>query len=124
VNEITKRYPIAEGNPAFGDAFEHFIILEIRAYIGLTGKDYQLCYWRSKSGYEVDVVIGNKISVEIKATKQVTSKHLKGLKALKEERLIESHIIVSRDRISRIIDDIKAYYWEEFIKLLWRGKIL
>ena len=36
----------------FGRAFEHFIILELRAYLGHMRRDLPLCYWRSTSQFQ------------------------------------------------------------------------
>lgn len=125
VNHITKRTPISAGNPAFGDAFEHFIIMETRAFLGLTGKDSPLYFWRTKNGFEVDLIIGNELAVEIKATKQVTSKHLRGLRALKEEGVVKGCAIVSLDPVTRNMEPgIQAVFWEDFLKLLWTEKLL
>lgn len=125
VNHITKRTPISAGNPAFGDAFEHFIVLETRAYLGLTGHEVPLQFWRTKNGFEVDLLVGDRLAVEIKATKQVLPKHLKGLRALKEEGLVKDHVIVSLDPVSReMAPGIRAVYWMDFLKLLWDGRLL
>ncbi len=125
VNHITQRTPISAGNPAFGDAFEHFIVMEIRAYLGLTGKDTPLHFWRTKNGFEVDLVVGNKLAVEIKATKQVSPKHIKGLHALKEEGLVENYAVVSLDPVTRnMATGIKAIFWQDFLKMLWKGNLV
>ncbi|MBI5239619.1 MAG: ATP-binding protein [Elusimicrobia bacterium] len=125
VNHITKRTPISAGNPAFGDAFEHFIVMEIRAFVGLTGRDTPLHFWRTKNGFEVDLVIGDRLAIEIKATRQVLPRHLKGLRALKEEGLVKNYIIVSMDPVARDMGSgIKAVPWQDFLKMLWDGGLV
>lgn len=125
VNHMTKRTPISSGNPAFGDAFEHFIVMEARAFLGLTGKDTPLHFWRTKNGFEVDLVIGNELAVEIKATRQVSPKHLRGLRALKEEGLVKDYAVVSLDPVTRDMEPgIKAVFWEDFLKMLWEGRLV
>ncbi|MBI4676665.1 MAG: ATP-binding protein [Elusimicrobia bacterium] len=125
VNHITKRTPVSAGNPAFGDAFEHFIAMETRAFLGLTGKDAPLQFWRTKNGFEVDLIIGRELAVEVKAAKQVTERHLKGLKALKEEGLVRNYALVSLDPVTRdLAPGIKAYFWQDFLRLLWKGLLL
>ena len=49
VASYLKRQSINElrGNEA-GIAFEHFILMEISAYIGINETDQKICYWRSK----------------------------------------------------------------------------
>jgi predicted AAA+ superfamily ATPase len=125
VNHITKRTPISAGNPAFGDAFEHFIVMEARAFVGLAGRDTPLHFWRTKNGFEVDLVIGDRLAIEIKATRQVLPKHLKGLRALQEEGLVKDYIIVSMDPVTRDMGaGIKAVFWQDFLRMLWDGDLV
>ncbi len=42
-------------------------------------------YWRSISQFEVDLILGNQWAIEIKGTRLVQKKHLKGIRVLKEE---------------------------------------
>lgn len=70
---------------------------------------------------EVDFVIHDSMAVEVKATKQVSDKHLKGLRALKEENLnINKYIVVSQDSHKRTTEDgIQIYPLDQFLKDLW-----
>lgn len=82
-------------------------------------------YWRSVSQFEVDLIIGEKLAMEIKATSLIQDKHLKGIRALKEEGLIEKYAVVSLDEEERITDDgIVIYPWETFVKKLWANLIV
>ena len=60
-------------------------------------------YWRSTSGSEADLILDNKWEIEIKGTKSVYESHLKGLRALRGEGVIENFTVVSRDRNDRKI---------------------
>ena len=42
----------------YGKSFEQFICMELRAYLSYRRKKLPLTYWRSKSGHEVDLLIG------------------------------------------------------------------
>ena len=106
----------------YGQAFEHFIAMELRAYLSYTRVHAPLSYWRSKHGYEVDFIIGDTIAIEVKTTKTVTSKHLKGLKALKEEAICKKYFLISFDKINRITDQIEIMHWEVFLKNLWQHR--
>jgi len=50
---------IQGGTEEFGRAFEHFLIEEIRAYLAYEEKFLPLAYWRTSTGLEVDLVIGD-----------------------------------------------------------------
>lgn len=108
----------------YGQAFEHFIILEIRAYLSYKRTKKNLYYWRSKHGHEVDVIIENDIAIEIKSTKYISDKHLKNLSYLAEEKIIKKYFILSNDPINRKVGNIEIMNWQDFIKLLWANMIL
>jgi predicted AAA+ superfamily ATPase len=55
---ITKRHIADERGEAFGRAFEHFILMELTAYNSYHEIDYEINFWRTKSGLEVDFVLG------------------------------------------------------------------
>lgn len=125
VNTLCQRGVIKERSELFGKAFEHFIILEVRAYLSYSRKRLNMSYWRSTSKYEVDLLIGDKVAIEIKSTELVQDKHLKGLRALKEEKLIEKYIVVSLDLKKRVTQDkIKILPWKQFLEKLWKGNIV
>ena len=125
VNTLCRRGLIKKRSELFGRAFEHFIILEVRAYLSYSRKRLDMAYWRSTSQYEVDLVIADKAAIEIKSTELVQDKQLKGLRALKEEKLIEKYIVVSLDLAERVTkDNIKILPWEKFLEKLWKGEIV
>lgn len=53
---LTKRYLIEESGRDFGRALEHFILMEIVAYMSYNRLDYNINFWRTKSGLEVDFI--------------------------------------------------------------------
>lgn len=123
LNHLARRGEILPKSEAFGRAFEHFIVMEIRAYLGYAGRRLPLCYWRSTTGFEVDVIIGNEAALEIKSTDLVSDKHLKGLRALREESLVKTYGVVSLDPHPRDVDGITVYPWRDFLAKMWRGEL-
>jgi predicted AAA+ superfamily ATPase len=114
-----------EGSELFGKAFEHFILLEVRAFLSYTRKNVRMCYWRSTSRFEVDLILDNRWGIEIKSATSIQGKHLKGVKALKEEGIIQNFAVVSCDRYERKTqDDITIFPWELFLEKLWNGDII
>ncbi len=125
VNAICGRRKVEDSPEGFGKAFEHFIVLETRAYTQYSRMEEPLSFWRSQSGFEVDLVLGNRIGVEIKATNLVSEKHLKGLRAFREDVPLERAIVVSRDpRQRRTQDGIDILPWATFLDELWGGKVI
>ena len=124
-NTLCQRGLIREGSELFGKAFEHFIILEIRAFLSYKRKALSISYWRSTSQMEVDLIVENQLAIEIKSSKLVNEKHLKGLRALKEEALIKKYILISLDENERVTHDkICIFPWKVFLDKLWKNKIL
>ncbi|CAB1085068.1 FIG00550230: hypothetical protein [Olavius algarvensis Delta 1 endosymbiont] len=124
-NSLANRGAIMGGSELFGKAFEHFILLEVRAYLSYARKNIKMCYWRSTSRFEVDLVLGNQWGIEIKGASSIQEKHLKGIRALKEEGNIQHFAAVSRDRNERITqDNIAIFPWKLFLEKLWNGDIV
>ena len=122
VNQLAKRHSLESGSVQFGDAFEHFIVNEVRAYLSYFRRREALCYWRSTSDFEVDLIVGDLMAIEIKSTTLVRDKHLKGLRAFKEEGLVRQYICVSADVVERKMDDgIVILPWKTFLERLWSG---
>jgi len=123
-NQLGQRGTILEKSEAFGNALEHLIVSEVRAYLSYCRLAHELSYWRTTSQYEVDLLIGKKVAIEIKSTSSVTDRTLKGLKALKEEGIFTRYIVVSLDPERRVIDDtFEIFPVKQFLAELWRGGI-
>lgn len=115
---------IKERSKLFGDALEHFIILEVRAYLSYTRSKHKMTYWRSTSQFEVDLLIGRDIAIEIKATDQPKSKHLKGLRALKEEGIFKKLICIHCGSNKSItVDGIELLPYNHFLRKLWKNEM-
>lgn len=109
----------------FGRAFEQFIACELRAYLAYNFSHTPLQFWKSKSGREVDFIIGNSAAIEVKATTKVTQDNLKGLLALQEEKKFKHLVVVSRDPIeTRSKTGIRCFYWENFLTRLWNHRFI
>ena len=124
-NSLSNRGEIMRGSELFGKAFEHFILLEVRAFISYTRKNTKMYYWRSTSRFEVDLILDNQWAIEIKSTTSVKDKHLKGIRALNEEGQIQNYAVVSCDRHERKTkDNIAIFPWKLFLDKLWNGEII
>jgi len=124
MHQLAEIYTIEPNSDRYGQAFEHFIAMELNAYLSYSRKNFSLNFWAAQNGQEVDFIIGDDIAIEIKATKSVSTKHLKSLKALQEEQICKKYFLVSFDKIHRIHEGIEIIYWENFLDLLWQHKIL
>lgn len=124
-NYLLKRGRIEIGSEAFGNTFEHFIYQEIYAHSSYSGHQYPIAYWRTASKIEIDFVLGDhEVAIEVKSSKMVNSRHLKGLKSFSEEYTIKKSIIVSNDPFPRQMGDILILPWQIFLQKLWDGEII
>ena len=105
-------------SPQFGHLFESYIHHELRSYLDYTNTK-GLSYWRSTSNFEVDFILHDKIAIEVKGKQNISIKDLKGLRALMEEKLLESYLVVSNESESREVDGITILPWQSFLKKLW-----
>jgi predicted AAA+ superfamily ATPase len=109
------------GSPEFGEAFETYIMHELvchRDYLS----DEPLSYWRSKSGFEVDFIIGDHTAVEVKAKKNVSPRDIRSLRALGEEKKLKRLLCVSLESRARRIDSIHVLPYRHFLESLWEGE--
>jgi predicted AAA+ superfamily ATPase len=84
-NYLSRRAPRI-GTPEFGKSFEHYILMELKAYQAYRNPELDIRYWRTSSGFEVDFILGDmKLAIEVKASQKIHSGHTRSLKALQEE---------------------------------------
>lgn len=125
---LQKEIKILKGSDA-GHALENYIFLELKAYQELNKKRYDISYWRTKSGLEVDFIIGKgEIAIEVKIGTLIKNNELRGLFEFTKEFRPTYSIVVCLEENKRILklDDLKIiiYPIEEFLSDLWNGLLL
>ena len=93
VRHLQHRSGLARRSPEFGEAFESFIFHELSTFIDYT-EPMPLAYWRSSSNFEVDFV-PHTTAIAVKGKEPVGERDLRGLRALKEDALLEHYLVVS-----------------------------
>ncbi len=122
---LTKRHLSEEKGAEFGKAFEHFILMEIVAYRSYKDRDFRINFWRTKSGLEVDYVIGDgETAIEVKSTDNIDVRNLKGLFAFMDTYSPKRSIVVCNEKEKRIHSKIEIMPWREFLFELWNNKLL
>lgn len=122
---ITKRHLSEAKGVLFGKAFEHFIFMEILAYNSYTDLDVDINFWRTKSGLEVDFVLGKgEVAIEVKGKDRVDKKDLRPLSAFIEEYSPKKAILVCNEKEERIYDRIRIMPYNRFLADLWQSKII
>jgi len=126
VNALAKRGRIERGSQLFGKAFENWVHHELRAYDSYSGSFAGLAYWRLTSGIEVDFIAGAmQVAIEAKATANVTTDHMKGLRQLSVDHPeVGRRIVVSLEaRPRKTQDGIEVLPAAGFARALWAGDL-
>ena len=121
-NYLSHRSPRI-GTPEFRKSFEHYILMELKAYQAYRNPELDIRYWRTASGFEVDFILGDmNLAIEVKASQKIHRGHTRGLKALQEEYSIGRVVIVSLEKQPRRLDSsIEVLPWQTFLEIFWSG---
>jgi len=122
---ISKRNIEEEKGEQFGKALEHFIFMEINAYRSYNDLDFSINFWRTKSGLEVDFILGKgETIIEVKGSQRINKTDLHAVNAFIEEYSPKKAIVVCNEKKERVCGKIKIIPWRNFLSELWNGKIL
>lgn len=108
-----------------GSAFEHFILMELIAFLGIHELDIPIHYWRSKSGMEVDFVLDDgKIALEVKIDINPTIMDVPGLVAFCDDYAPQYAFVICQCERKRRLKTKKGHSidilpWQEFLENLW-----
>jgi predicted AAA+ superfamily ATPase len=123
--ELTKRNLEAQRGELFGRAFEHFILMELRAHSSYHELDYPIRFWRTKSGQEVDFILGEgEVAIEAKGTARVDNRDLRSLSSFVDQYSPRSAIVVCNENRERRTDRIRILPLTVFLRELWAGGIV
>ncbi len=122
---ITRRKLQEEKGELFGKAFEHFILMELMAFNSYHELDFEINFWRTKSGLEVDFILGGgEVAVAVKSSSSVGNKDLYPLKAFINDNPSTPGYVVCNEKTERIHDKIRIMPYRNFLSDLWEGKII
>ncbi len=127
-NYLARRVILELKGEIAGKSFEHFILMELIAYLSFHRKREKITYWRTKTGYEVDFIIGENIAIEVKISQEVHTQDVKGLLAFCEEHPNTTAFVVSQDIKKRRVEangiSIMIMPWQDFLSDLWNNAII
>jgi len=129
-NYLAKQPVTALQGENAGKSFEHYIFMELIAWVNMKKKRLDITYWRTKTGLEVDFILGDALAaIEVKISKQVHQQDLKGLIAFCEEHPKAQAIVVSidsrpRDLVINPDTTIHILPWDVFLTRLWEGTLI
>jgi len=122
---ITARQIPEERGEQFGKALEHFILMEILAHRSYKELNYEVNFWRTKTGQEVDFILGRgQVAIEVKGTRHADNADLRHLKAFIQEHHPKKALLVCNERTPRIHESIHILPWHDFLSMLWEETII
>ena len=125
VRAITKELtvPLLPQSYAFGNAFEHWVILEAIRFNDYLEKDYTLSYLRTKDDLEIDLIIQRpglpEMLVEIKSSERVGPEDLRHLRAVTANFPQAEKIVLCREAMARQVDDVLILPWQEGLRSIF-----
>jgi len=122
---IIKRSIEEEKGETFGKSFEHFIFTEITAYNSYREVGFEINFWRTKSGLEVDFILGGgEVAIEVKGSNRIDNRDLRPLRTFKDLYTPRKALVVCNEKVERIVGGIRIIPWRKFLYDLWADKII
>ncbi|MEI8027536.1 MAG: AAA family ATPase [Pseudomonadota bacterium] len=114
------------GTAYYGEIFEHLMISEMRTLLSCLKPDWELYYYQTISGNEVDLIIdtgvGAPIAIEIKSTEDISRVKLTPEIALLEELEASKRLVLSQDPVTKKISkNVIAMHWRAGLDEIFLG---
>ena len=109
--------PLQQRTFAYGEAFEHFIILEIMRLASYYKPDYRFSYIRTANDVEVDLVVERPekplLCIEIKSSNTIEASDISAFVRLTRDIPDCEAVVLSQDRFMKKFDHVTAYPWRQ-----------
>jgi predicted AAA+ superfamily ATPase len=114
------------GSYSWGNAFEHFVILECQRLISYSGNQFEMNFLRTYDSQEIDLVVKRPgkplLLIELKSTSEVTPQHVTSF--IKTRDIIEEPAecaVFSCDSHAQIIAGIRCLHWQQGLREYFGG---
>lgn len=115
---------LIEGTYAFGNAFEHFIILEIMRMASYFYPEWRCYYLKTAAGAEIDLIIDRPgmsyLFLEIKSSQSIGKRDVLVISKFAQDFPNAKALCISRDRIKKVIKNVECLYWIDFLRTLFQ----
>ena len=120
----TLSIPLQSQTYDFGEAFEHFIILDIMKLAEYNRKNWKYFYLLTKDGAEIDLIIDrpgeSTLCIEIKSSDRVTEMDIRNLISLGSDVPKSDLYCFSRDPIRKQIQNVLCLEWQKGIREIFQ----
>ena len=109
-------------SPAYGRAFEHFIILEVKRLLDYREREVKMSFFRTSDGAEVDLILefgrDEVWAVEIKSSSQPQLNSLRGLRSFIKDHKVSKAICACKSMRPYKDQEIDFLPWQDFLAQL------
>jgi predicted AAA+ superfamily ATPase len=117
--------PLKQQTASYGDAFEHFIIVEIMRQASYRRKDFRYSYLLTKDGAEIDLIVDRPgkphVLIEIKSKIQVDERDVRSLRHFCDDFEDPQLMVISNDDRSKLIEGVSCYHWQQGIEEIFQS---
>jgi len=124
---MRKMGPMDTKSEISGAALEGLVLQHLKAWCNYTKGKYEIFYWRTKAGLEVDFIIyGEKgfWAIEVKNGSKISPGDLKGLKHFTEDYPECKTLLLYRGNTELIDQNIRCMPCEKFLKGITPSELL
>ena len=113
-----------------GQSLETYLFHELKAYCQYSELDMPITFWRTRTGREVDFIMGRgENAIEVKISNRIRKEDTEGLFAYLKESPSSKAWLVCQEPVERIIENeqkhrIHVIPIKAFLSRLWLGEIL
>lgn len=108
---------ISAQTSAYGEAFEHFIILESQKLASYFRLDYRFSYLRTKDDAEIDLIVERPglplLCIEIKSSEVVDEEDIRSFAKITNDLPACEAVILSNEPIARKVAHVSVLPWRE-----------
>ncbi len=112
--------PLVPSTSAYGDAFEHFIILECMKLASYFYPEYRFSYLKTKDDVEVDLIVERPgmphLFIEIKSANHISQPMIQSFINITKDFGECEAVCFSKDKELKKYDNVTIFHWEEGVK--------
>ena len=118
VRSLSRRLsvPLTPKTAAYGEAFEHYILLEFVRLSSYFNPDYRLSFIRTSGDVEIDLVVERPgkhlLCIEIKSTATIAERDISSFVRLTKDMPDCEAIVLSQDPFMKRFDHVTCYPWQ------------
>ncbi|OAI47957.1 hypothetical protein AYO45_05460 [Gammaproteobacteria bacterium SCGC AG-212-F23] len=116
----TINVPLLPKTLSYGNAFEHFIILECLRLANYHRLDYRFTYLRTASDVEIDLIVERPgkplLCIEIKSNDHINANDISSMQRLCADLPHCEVVCFANEKYPKIINDIRILPWQQGLK--------